>query len=284
MLSFNSLFNHIFDSVSTFLMNNFNPLMVNGLLFYGKIVVIAQSKIDDIYVKYPIVESYVKKFTYLMQYLHNTVSDVRTEPIEDMWISTSVLISDEDKTVLFEKFNFIDEIIDDIFSVDNVDKTNAQIDVFTNMYYYLYVNMKTTFINSNELIETMLTLKYKNKYVSCMIFKDTYKYDDFPSLNFPLETSKAKFLSILYTHPKMLKSINIELGEEYYTTNNYILSALYIRRYLEYHYANYNYVFDNNYTVKIMDNNLKIVELNSDQYIQLHKNTYEIKDISKKQK
>lgn len=275
----------IFNETAQFFISNFNPWMVKCLLFYGKMHVIAQSKLDDIYDKYPIVKNYVTKCTYLVKYIHNSTLYLRTEPYEDIWISTSVLVDNYDyETTLYERFDFNNGIIDDVFPIYNADKLQAQVDILTNMFYYLYVNMKTIFIISNEIIETMTVLKYENKYVIYSIFKDTYLFDNFPSLNFPLETSKAKFLSIIYTHPKMAKSISIDLGEEYYTIDNYLLSALFIRRYLEYHHPDYTYIFDQQYKIKIMDNNLKMIELNNEQYVQLYRNTYEIKYISKKDK
>ena len=134
-----------------------------------------------------------------------------------------------------------------------------------------------TFIAATDVIEEAMTiLKYKDKKVVYCIFKGTHKTIEFPSISFPIEPSRAKFLSIEYTHPDMDKSIVIELGDEYYMTNNHLLSPLFVKRYLEYNHSKGEYTFDENYKIRIMDNNIKICEVTSDYYINLNKNSYEI--------
>jgi hypothetical protein len=54
--------------------------------------------------------------------------------------------------------------------------------------------------------------------------------------------------------------------------NNEILSAAFIKRILDYQPE--KYVFDMNYTLKIIDNNVNELVLNSKQYIVLNETNY----------
>jgi hypothetical protein len=56
--------------------------------------------------------------------------------------------------------------------------------------------------------------------------------------------------------------------------NNEILSCSFVKRLLEYQAAYHH--FDKNYTILLMDNNLRTVSLNFGEYIVLHKTYYTI--------
>jgi hypothetical protein len=86
--------------------------------------------------------------------------------------------------------------------------------------------------------------------------------------------SKSSFLTVEYTHPKMQNRISIELEQGLYFTNNVILSALFIKRYLEYHPE--EFIFDENYTINLMDNNINMITLTYSQSILLSEDSYTI--------
>ena len=87
--------------------------------------------------------------------------------------------------------------------------------------------------------------------------------------------TSVRFLSIVYTHPKMDFDVPLELPNSVFFEGNQLLCATYVMRMLEYTWGRsdikyvYEYVFDKNYTLKIMDRNVKYAELSSNQYIEL---------------
>lgn len=86
------------------------------------------------------------------------------------------------------------------------------------------------------------------------------------------------FLSIEYSHPTMDDKVPIELNASVYIEGNEILSKQFVRRYLE--YQSEPFVFDNNYKLILMDSKIKMLELNSEQYVSIGKTGYDIKSIS----
>ena len=66
----------------------------------------------------------------------------------------------------------------------------------------------------------------------------------------------------------------IELDKNVYFANNIVLSSLFIKRYLEYQVE--NYVFDENYTINLMDNNINMITLTQLDSILLGENSYTV--------
>ena len=86
--------------------------------------------------------------------------------------------------------------------------------------------------------------------------------------------SKAKFLSIEYTHPLMKMGIVFELDKSVYFVGNQILSPTFVKSYLEYQSELYH--FDMDYVLKIMDGDINSFELGFDRYVVLTEDGYSI--------
>ena len=72
----------------------------------------------------------------------------------------------------------------------------------------------------------------------------------------------------------MKDRIVIELDKDLYFTDNIILSPLFIKRYLE--YQDKEVIFDENYTVNLMDNNVNMITLSYSQSVLLSENSYKV--------
>jgi len=89
--------------------------------------------------------------------------------------------------------------------------------------------------------------------------------------------STSRFLSVEYTHPRMYRSIPIELPKSIYMVGNQILSATFIMRYLKYNHALGDaYVFDDQYVINVMDDNINQFELKYGSYCVLGETGYTI--------
>jgi len=87
--------------------------------------------------------------------------------------------------------------------------------------------------------------------------------------------SKAKFMSIEYTHPFMSESIPLELPSEMLVAGNEILSAGFVLRALK--HQRMSYVFDMDYSIKVIDGMVNMFQLKSTEYIVLTENGYSVR-------
>ena len=92
----------------------------------------------------------------------------------------------------------------------------------------------------------------------------------------PLSTtvSEAKFFNIEYIHPGISENIEITIPKSQYIASNDLLSKTYIFNYLR--KQSQPYIFDDKYKLQIMDENLNIFEIDSQQYIQLLEGGYTV--------
>ena len=90
--------------------------------------------------------------------------------------------------------------------------------------------------------------------------------------------SNVRFYSIEYTNPMLETSIQLQLPQKFYMVGTQLLSAVFIARLLEYTIGENN-IFNMDYKLNIMDDNIQSFSLLSDQYIELYEGEYKIKNI-----
>ena len=90
--------------------------------------------------------------------------------------------------------------------------------------------------------------------------------------------SNVRFYSIEYTNPMMETSIQLQLPQNYYMVGTQLLSSVFIARLLNYTIGENN-IFNMDYKLNIMDDNIQLFSLLSNQYIELYENEYKIKDL-----
>ena len=86
--------------------------------------------------------------------------------------------------------------------------------------------------------------------------------------------SDVEFLMVEYHHPEMTNPIQIHVPESHYQCGNELFSPSYILRYLE--LQTYYYVYDLEYTIKILDHNVEQLTLTSNQYLRIEEDKYAI--------
>ena len=93
--------------------------------------------------------------------------------------------------------------------------------------------------------------------------------------NLSFDKSDTKFISIEYNHPDLSSPIELYLDKSWFFVGNELFTPSFILRLLE--YQSIMYFFDEDYSVKIMDNNCTIFTLKWDEYVLLTKDSYEVK-------
>ena len=253
-------------------------LIVNSVLLYGKVSVILNNKKNELFNQYPIAEEANKRISYLIKYVYNYYNDIRTEPYDNCWISTSALTEDLKYYKMIETYEYKNKLVDELVSDTTYAIFEIENKTITNNVKTSIENLRLLHNSLQEVKETMIILKNRNQRIVRTFHNPK---DDIKPLiyEFPVTKSSVKFLSIVYSNIFTMKDIEIKISDEYYLDGNQLFSALFIKRYLENHYWNQEYHFDENYKLSLMDDNIKYIELTSKQYIVLEKTKYQIVNI-----
>lgn len=186
---------------------------------------------------------------------YNNIYHIRTEPDIDSWSNMSCFRVDSESSLL--NYYWYSEEYSELTS-DICDTYDAGIRSYPDKSGLWLVKLDNSC------------------YLSRILNKDSE-----PSIPKSSEynVSSVRFLSITYTHPNMNYDIQLELPKSMFIVGNQLLSSTFVMRMLEYTIGS-NYIFDMNYTLKIMDRNIKYAELSSNQYIELGVYTWAVCEIN----
>ena len=144
--------------------------------------------------------------------------------------------------------------------------TDSQIHDSVNLYYE-YVDRHRSILEN--VYHSMCIFKYDNKYI-------VREYPIWnPEMEIMYRPSAARFM-IEYTHPNQSHQITLVIPKSMYMAGNHILSFLFVLRLLKYQPEPFH--FDMDYTLKVIDDDVNILELKSHQFIVLTEDGYEIKE------
>lgn len=88
--------------------------------------------------------------------------------------------------------------------------------------------------------------------------------------------SQVSFLSVHYEHPDLPNGLRLIIDPQYMMVGNHLLDQVFVLRLLSYQYNRGNYVFDDRYSLKIMDSNINICTVGSNQGIVVGEKEYVI--------
>jgi hypothetical protein len=168
----------------------------------------------------------------------------------------SIKYSDKDSFTYNESYFGIgdewSDIIDKIISVHNcLDMKDA--------------NINSNILAPNEDVDHLLTIARNNDYYNVRISTNTSIMSNTNCL-IGNNYSKVKFISIQYSHPRMTNMIDIIILPGMYMVGNEILSSVFIFKWLVNNFPKNSYVFDKDYVVCILDNQIKYTEVRSNQF------------------
>jgi hypothetical protein len=237
------------------------------VIYYSWLVTNVSNNYRNLYNTNVVIKACVDYSVYYVNYVYSLVVQKKIEPMSSYWISTSVL-SRRDKNrfvgeeyTMLESYEFIknpEQIVDG--------RTNSEIS-----YNEICDAVDSVVLNSQSYVEGLVKMKVGDDYVFRIFDNTNGQFDEF---KLPLIRSKAKFLSIEYTHPFMKKGIVFELDKSVYFVGNQILSPTFVKSYLEYQSELYH--FDMDYVLKIMDGDINSFELGFDRSVVLTEEGYSI--------
>lgn len=147
------------------------------------------------------------------------------------------------------------------------------------IYEELYIHQNNTPQNEYSLYKQKSRFK-KDNYSSIFIAKQsssvyivlTPQTSQYIS---DVQKSYICFVYVEYNHPKMNHSIELNIPSSYFIVGNTLLTSAFVLRFLQ--LLNVYYVFDTDYTLRILDHELNEKQLDFWESVEIQENTYIIK-------
>jgi hypothetical protein len=218
-----------------------------------------------LYNNFDCIKNTVDTTSYNLDKITAVYNNYRIEPFNNNWVCISILLKN-DETLFTGNQQIYLEYYQDIKPHTTPDVSNTD---YHNNCLSHFGKMATSIAKSdNNVIETMVTMKLDDGTTNHSFNKST------DERTYSNTRSKSSFLTVEYTHPKMQNRISMELEQDLFFTNNVILSPLFIKRYLEYQPE--EFIFDENYTINLMDDTINMITLTYSQSILLSEDSYTI--------
>ena len=234
--------------------------------FYG----LAKEYLLNLYATNEIIKIITDKsyMTYLQSYCF--LIGQKMEPESVPWISSLWLESHPERVTqtiqLKESYthNFTNIITADLFGLSD----RAQ---YANQYFSkVSTELKEGQLNSLVIFKTEAIGPLEQIDDHYIVRRGGFAYD-----NLSFERTNAKFLSVEYTHPDLSVPIELKIDKAWLFVGNELFTPTFVLRMLDYQPV--MYFFDEDYVMKIMDNNCRILTLKWNDYIVITKDGYEIK-------
>lgn len=243
--------NDLFDSISYWLFH----IGLNLLKLFNNIKIIVSKNCNYLYNNVDFVKTNVDL---IMRFYYENITKKlvkhRIEPFDSTWTGLTYM-----KNGVYEENNYVVNEYKDLNDPSEMSQLTCDFDGS-------YTFAKNTL--SEEIPEYLVLLKSPHFWLSRICNDNIEDYD------ISLTTTPKYFLSVEYSHPCMEHKINIEIDPLLYLDQNELFSSIFVLRCLE--YQPLPYIFDSEYKLHIMDNEIKMFELESNEYIKLHKSGYTI--------
>jgi hypothetical protein len=226
---------------------------------YGYTVV--KHYLGKLHSTFPLIHSFADS----MKKLSNQYTNPQNKPNEYPWASITRFTDNSDGTYKISE-DYYDIVELSYGDDDTLEKLiNMSIDVLqsddTITECLIKLSISPEYTLFRVINRTSLQMKITN-YATTTSQESIIDNDHKKSI---LKTSSLKFLSIEYEHPDMNEPICIKLPTSFYLEGNCILSAAFINQWLS--TCGQPFVFDNRYTIYIIDQDVSSISLSNKEYI-----------------
>jgi len=163
-----------------------------------------------------------------------------------------------------EQYMNIDSIL---YDTNTATTLSGLVSTYKNMFSII-----KPIIKKNEL-EYLVLLHYRNLTDDYIISRLLYDNDNICDV----KPTRNYFLSIEYEHPKMETAISFNLDKRYLISGNELFSPCFVLKCLN--YQKEPYVFDKDYSLSILDSDIKNITIGSGNFIRLTENKYEVVEL-----
>jgi hypothetical protein len=227
------------------------------VFWISKMVNIVADFFADCYREYDFVKEVVDKTKYVTSYTYNKMTNCKCEPYSNTWISSNIVVEHNTKPYHFyDTYTVLDDF--DISRLHN--------------YFIQFINNKEVTTKEELLILKGMDEHKKNEFYICRRVNTCFLTEH------KLEYSSVHFLSVNYKHPNMDYSIPLLISKSWCVVENEILGYTHVLRALN--YQSEPYIFDMDYGLEIIDSNIKVFQLRSDEYLKMGANGYVVESIN----
>lgn len=242
-----------------------NDIFTSVFLFIAWLKNWVEVNAKYMYDTYPIVRENTDKVCYAFNYCKAQINCYRIEPLSNTWISLSFLEKSNSELFVGNKYVYSDQ-----YYYIKTDTTLSSDELYKQCLEHVTEIAKSSC--NSSIFETMITMKVLDKYLCSSFFHN--ENNTTPIYTLSKNKGQNYFLSVEYTHPKMSSGIVFNLPTNVYNATSNILTPAFIKRYLE--YQELPYVFDMRYTLKILDTNINMFNMKSNQYIRINDRSYDV--------
>ena len=207
-------------------------------------------------------------FNQMKNYYDFIFSIQNTEDV--IFKSSTYYLYGKENIFLFEHF------IRHVFHKENIPEENEK-------QFYLSQNYLDSFNTKTEEKDILDTVIFINDNDPNDKLNKTYVYVCNDMNNNPdilNHRSNVKFLYIEYHNKITDEIVEIFLNHEYYINGNQLFSPAFVYKLLGNRLESKK--FNMNYSIHLIDNNIKTIEIKNDEYVELNYHDYEIKKINEK--
>ena len=251
-----------------------NETMTSLLLKTFDIYVTTQMYINNgyqyAYTTFPVVRDVSDILVHYSKLFRGFMENYKVEPFQQNWVSSHILIKNNH---LFKGNSFI-HIENYQMMSNDLSPDCSYNEKIEHGFMYFYNILLSLITNLLHVVDAIVVMKDGDRYIVRSILNKHEKFYH--------KSSKHIFLSIAYKHPDMKESIAIEFPETMYEIGNVVFTPMFIKRYLE--YQSLSYVFDDRYTLDIIDNDMNMLTLKSSQYGLLTEDGWSVLDMPKEPK
>lgn len=247
------------------------PLYINQIilyLFYGycRFVTKLKNLYKHCYDYNASIKELFDQVHYVYSIIKGSILGLRVEPMEKYWMASCCLSS----KVLSNKY----EMDEYVFPMTENTSLETTIKYLENMYEISKNYLKNNICCYNDFLFIVSDDEYKHFRIC------NKEYNTAPKC-LSREPAFISFINIgiyIPNHPKSPFFV-IGLEKSVYLVDNVLFTPTFVKRLLEYN-VGLN-VFDMDYTIKLMDSNIRFITLTSSEYIVLEKNGYRIVKMKK---
>jgi hypothetical protein len=210
---------------------------------------------SNIYHEYDCVKDVVDRTNYITSCTYNTVTNCKCEPYMNTWISSNIV----DVTSSPHKFFDIYTILED-FDISQL-----------RSYFITVLNNKQNLDKNEFIIMKGYDETREKSFYICRQPTNTIHTD------YQLNYSSVHFLCVNYKNKENPEYVSLAIDKSWCIVGNEILGYTHVLRMLN--YQSNNYVFSMDYVLEIIDSNIKVFEMRSDEFIRIGENDYSVEKI-----
>jgi hypothetical protein len=274
---------------------------INGLWFYSASCVIGWQIAQRVYRENELIRIPYDFLAWFYEHIQVITSRKRLEPTSDAWLSVCTLIQvprfdNRGHPYLYELPNgyfmgnaslearmLLDPFTPNCYFIESYEiLTESPSQISCNISEYAksrFEDKKNQPVEEEVVRNTILIMKttitdyHEENPETKYIVRLCPRVNANPAVNesvhnIPIAESKIYFLSVEYSHPSMKSTITLNIPRSMMLIGNQLLSPAFVRRCLE--YQSESYIFDEHYTIHIMDATIKQFTLIYTQYMQLN--------------